>query len=349
MEFLEIDGSYGEGGGQIIRSAVALSCVTGTPIRLRNIRHGRRVPGMRPQHLAAVRILQRMCGARVAGAEAGSTELRFAPRGIRDTELSEEVGTAGSVSLILQTVIPLACMTDRNLTVRVGGGTDVPWSPTMEYVRTVMAEAYARMGVRFSVDITRRGYYPKGGGEAELRVSPSRPRPAVFERRTAKSLGMICTASGIPAGRIREEVRRIEGELELEGLSVETVIREEDAPDSGASLLVYGKDGDTVMGIDALYDRRSRRFDPDLGCLRSGFAIDENLSDMLVVPASLACGRTRFQIGRVTRHLETNLFVTSKITGCRYGIGRIPGGYEVIIEGTSYAGVKQRGKEQNGD
>ena len=346
MEPLEIDGAYGEGGGQIIRSAVSLSCITGRPIRLVNIRRNRRVGGLRPQHLTSVRILQRISNAEVSGAEIGSAELGFVPRAIRGGEIAANVGTAGSIPLILQTIIPLAGTINQRLAVTVSGGTDVSWSPSMDYTRNVLREALGRMGMRFSIDVRRRGYYPRGGGAAELQVFPSSIRPISVAGRTSKDVKLSCTVSKIPVKDIRGDVERVRRDLEGRGFSVDVRITKEDAADAGSALLAYSIGDDSVYGTDALYDVARGGFDMNLdGITGDGFAIDANLADMLVVPASMAACTTRFHVGTITDHLKTNLFVTSKITGCRYGVGRISGGYEVIIEGVSDPGIEQRRKE----
>lgn len=336
MEPLEIDGGHGEGGGQIVRSAISLSCVTGTPVRITNIRSNRRVPGLRPQHLAAVRILQEITGAGVSGCEVGSCELAFSPSGMRKFEASRDVGTAGSITLVMQCVIPLAAITGRDISVTVRGGTDVPWSPTMDYSRTVLAAALDRMGIRATIEVAKRGYYPKGGGEATLTVSPSTPKPASFSRMDAKKARILCSYSQVSRKGMDAEVQGVAGALG--GYDVEVDIARQDAAGRGASMLVCAVGGNTAFGADSLLDARTGRFKVDLADWGK-FAIDRNLADMLVVPASLAAGKTSFDVGAITPHLETNLFVASKVTGCRYGIGRLPGGYRVIIEGASHPGV----------
>ncbi len=338
MDPLEIDGGRGEGGGQIVRSAVALSCITGRPIRLKNIRRNRRVSGLRPQHVAAVSILQRIAGAEVTGAGIGSTELKFVPGTMGSMELVEDVGTAGSIPLILQVLIPVVAASRNSLDLTIRGGTDVAWSPSMDYTTHVLGEAYSRMGMTFSLEVRRRGYYPRGMGEVVLHVSPSDLRPAAFSGRGTGRAKMVCTFSRLPKEAIQSEIRRIGGNLT--GLTLDVRITEDTAADSGASMLVF-ETGDRIAGTDSLLDRKTRRFGVDADRFAESPGVDENLADMLVVPASLCDGRTSFRVRSITRHMETNLFVASKITGCRYGIGRLDDGFEVIIDGVSHTGVKQ--------
>ena len=341
MDFLKIDCSYGEGGGQIIRSAITLSCITERQIHLENIRKNRRVSGLRPQHLTAIKILQKISNAKVIGADIGSTELKFMPGAITDSELVADVGTAGSISLILQVLVPVVSILQKKLDLKIKGGTDVLWSPTMEYTQHVIRKAYSKMGVKFSLKINRRGYYPKGGGEIELQVYPSIVSPALFSKRETCNVELVCSFSKIPCKEIESEVKRIKKELQMADYIVNAEIRSEDALDSGASLLIYSIDENSINGIDALYNKKTHRFDVDIKEFEGGYSVDNNLADMLVVLASLCKGKTIFQVKEITKHLETNLFVTSKITGCRYGIGKTDTGFEVIIEGALHTGIKQ--------
>jgi len=182
MDFLKIDGSYGEGGGQIVRSAVTLSCITKTPILIENIRKNRRVSGLRPQHITAVKLLSKICNAEVQGLNVGSTTIKFSPKNLENNILSEDIGTAGSISLILQALIPAGSISEKSLELSIIGGTDVPWSPTSNYTKYVLSEAYSRMGINFSMEITKRGYYPKGGGLVKVKIYPSKKLKPIFEK-----------------------------------------------------------------------------------------------------------------------------------------------------------------------
>ena len=341
MDFLKINGGYGEGGGQIIRSAIALSCITKQPIHLENIRKNRKVSGLRPQHLTAITILQKIANAEVIGAEIGSTELKFIPGNIESLELVEDVGTAGSISLILQVLIPVVAISQKKIDLTIKGGTDVLWSPSIDYTQHVLKDAYSKMGIEFSVELSKRGYYPKGGGEINLQVYPSNIKSMSFLKRKTNNVKLICTFSKLPVEIIENQIEEIEKKLTKENFIVETEIKNQEAIDSGASLLIYSIDEHSVIGIDALFDKKTQRFDVDVDkFIKNPLGVDENLADMIIVPASLGQKKTTFQVREITKHLETNLFVTSKIIGCKYGIGRINGGFEVIVEGISNSSIK---------
>ncbi|MBC8516831.1 MAG: RNA 3'-phosphate cyclase [Nitrosopumilus sp.] len=340
MDFLKINGGHGEGGGQIIRSAIALSCITKKSIHLENIRKNRKISGLRPQHLTAITILQKIANAKVIGAEIGSTELKFIPGNIENLDLEADVGTAGSIPLILQVLIPVVALSHKKLDLKIKGGTDILWSPTIDYTQHVLREAYSRMGIKFSFELSKRGYYPKGGGEINLQIYPSDLKSISFSKRKTNDVKLICSFSKLSNEEIENKIKEIVKKLNAENLIVNVEIKLEEALDSGASMLIYSIDDNSIIGIDALYNKKTCKFDLDIDKFIQSYSIDDNLADMIVVPASLANGKTIFQVKEITKHLETNLFVTSKITGCKYGIGKTSNGFDVIIEGISNPSIK---------
>ncbi|MBI1663781.1 MAG: RNA 3'-phosphate cyclase [Nitrosopumilus sp.] len=340
MDFLKINGEFGEGGGQIIRSAIALSCITKQPIHIENIRKNRKVSGLKPQHLTAIKILKKISNAKVVGDEIGSTELKFIPGQVENSKLFEDVGTAGSISLILQVLIPIVSISQKKLEITIKGGTDVQWSPTIDYTQHILKEAYSRMGIQFSLELKKRGYYPKGNGEINLEINPSKVKPISLSKRKTIQAKIIATFSKIPSEEIENDIKKIKENLTKKNYVVDVETKKQEALDSGASLLVYSIDENSIIGVDSLYDKKTQKFELDYSKFLENNSVDENLADMLVVPASLAKGKTTFQVKEITKHLETNLFVTSKITGCKYGVGKLSNGFEVIIEGISYSSIK---------
>ncbi|MBT3955716.1 MAG: RNA 3'-phosphate cyclase, partial [Nitrosopumilus sp.] len=286
-------------------------------------------------------ILQKIANAKVIGAKIGSTELKFIPGNIENLELVEDVKTAGSIALILQVLIPVVSISQKKLSLTIKGGTDVLWSPSMDYTQYVLKEAYSRIGINFSIKLTKRGYYPKGGGEIKLEVYPSKIKSINFSQRKTNNFKMICTFSKISREIIIEKLKIIEEKISKRNFNVEVEIKEEKAIDSGASLLLYSIDENSIIGEDGLFNKKTQNFDLDFDKFINNLTgMDKNLADMLVVPASLGGKRTVFQVKEITKHLETNLFVTSKITGCKYGIGKISGGFEIIIQGISNPSIK---------
>ena len=181
---LTLDGSTGEGGGQILRTALALSAVTGQPFEIVKIRARRPVPGLRPQHLAAVRAAALVSGAKVGGGFEGSPDLRFEPGPIGAGDYRFEIATAGAASLVLQTVLPALATAAGPSRVEVTGGTHVNASPSFEFLSRHWGATVARMGLDVGFELVRAGFYPPGGGEVHARVAPwTRPAGLVLEAR----------------------------------------------------------------------------------------------------------------------------------------------------------------------
>lgn len=363
-----VDGSAGEGGGQILRTALTVSCVTGRPVRIDRIRAGRPNPGMGAQHVAAATALAAVCGARTSGLHLGSTEMRFEP-GREEEEkgggsIRCNVGTAGSTTLILSALAVAASLRGRPLEAALAGGTDVAWSPTAGYTSLALREALSRMGIKFSMAVERRGYYPRGGGLVRASIKAceggGRPRPISLPGRHSSRASLHCSYAGLPAGRIAGALRQVADRLEEAGSPVEPgwerIVEEEGAgrqgedrggkgpgggagrrrDGGGAAVVAFFADAGSVVGADSLY--RGGRFDAGGMAARfsaPGIGADANLADMLVVPAALARGTSRFVAPEITGHLETNLRVAADMTGCRYGAGRADNGcYEIVIDGS---------------
>jgi RNA 3'-terminal phosphate cyclase (ATP) len=226
----------------------------------------------------------------------------------------------------------------KSLKISIIGGTDVPWSPTSNYTKLVLGEAYSRVGINFSLDIKKRGYYPKGGGQIEAEVSPARNlSPLSLTGRTTKSAKFFCSYSKMPKDQVEGEVQKARAILEKNGFQCQYSVTQEDVIDRGCSFLIFSQDNDSVVGSDAIYEKTLNGIGESVAkkFVESNLGADLFLSDMLVVPLSLIKDTSVFRIKQITKHLETNLFVASKITGCKYGIGKPDDGFEVRIAGSS--------------
>ena len=169
---IEIDGSYGEGGGAVLRIATALSAVTSKPVHVTNIRSGRPKPGLMPQHLNAVKAVAALSNASLSGLELGSTDIIFNPRSLSGGDYKIDIGTAGSITLILQAFMIPAAFADGPVTIGITGGTDLRWSPSVDYLENVTLPILRLMGYKVRINILQRGHYPRGGGLVELKVDP---------------------------------------------------------------------------------------------------------------------------------------------------------------------------------
>ncbi len=219
-----IDGSQGEGGGQMIRSALGLALVTGKPFRIENIRAKRRQPGLRKQHLTAVLAAKRVGNARVEGAELGSSELTFQPKKIVAGQHSFRVGTAGSASLVLQTVLPALMLADAPSSLVLEGGTHNAWAPPFDYLREVYVPLVERMGPTIEMKLIRHGFYPVGGGKFTVEVTPAKKLQGydILERGEQQYRSVRAIVSRLPLAIADRECDEIAQRL---GWARETVAR----------------------------------------------------------------------------------------------------------------------------
>jgi RNA 3'-terminal phosphate cyclase (ATP) len=314
-----VDGSMGEGGGQVLRTALALALLTGKPFRIEDIRAGRPKPGLAAQHLKSVEAAAAVGQTRVEGATKGAAALTFAPEGIRPGAYRFDVGTAGATSLVLQTVaIPLALAPGESL-LTITGGTHVPCSPSFHYLREQWVPALRGLGFRLEVDLVRPGFYPRGGGEIGARLGPAAGPPAALR---AMAPGRLLRVKGTSAAArldpctAERQARRARERLSALGVPVEVETARVDAPSPGTFLFLdalfeRGRFCATGLGergkpAERVADEAVAEVEAFLG---SGAAIDPHLADQLLLPLTLAPGDSEFTTARVTRHLTTNAAV----------------------------------------
>lgn len=327
---IEIDGSHGEGGGQILRTTLALAALLGRPVEIRNIRAGRKKSGLRPQHLMAVKAMTLITGATVRGAELGSVHLSFQPQKLFSGSYSLDVGTAGSVSLVLQTMLPALNFADARSQVIVTGGTHVPWSPCFHYLGGVFVPALQRMGGSVRVEISRWGWYPKGGGKVIASVSPVPELIGVDFIQRGEMLGayLLSAVSNLPesiAERQRDQVLKRFRDHSDEVPRVDLVT----GPSPGQGTVVFlraefknGAGGFTSLGkrgkpAEKVADDACSDY---FGFMSSGAAVDEHLADQLVLYMAIARGRSSFITTRITEHLKTNMWVIEQFLPVRFEV-----------------------------
>jgi RNA 3'-terminal phosphate cyclase (ATP) len=306
---LELDGA--EGGGQLLRTALTLSCLEGRPFEMTGVRADRPTTGLRPQHLACVDAAAALTGATVEGADAGSERLAFAPAHAPRGDVTVDVGTAGSVALVFDTVLPLAAGVDDPVSVTASGGTDVKWAPTFDFFRGVKLPLLARVGLAATVTLRRRGFYPTGGGRATLHVAPSTLCPLEFESRgdLVASVHAVGARDLAAADVCERALERAHERLSVPVAETHATYAETDCP--GFALLV-SVSGEARAGFDALGERgvpaedvADDAVDTFERWLDGPGAVDEHLADQLVVPLALAGGVVTAP--RATSHLRTNL------------------------------------------
>ncbi|RMG48372.1 MAG: RNA 3'-phosphate cyclase, partial [Acidobacteria bacterium] len=233
---LIIDGSTGEGGGQILRTSLALSALLDRPVEIINIRRGRKNPGLQPQHLTAVRAMATIARARVEGAELGSQRLHFAPQGIAAGRYTFDVAavraSAGSVGLIFQAVAPALFAASESSRLTLKGGTHVPWSPPTTYLESVFLPALERLGLRGTMNTLRWGWYPRGGGVVEATITPGRPIAPLHleDRGELVSLECLSVVSNLPRSIAHRQRDRLLQRLAEKGLSAGSEILDAPSP-----------------------------------------------------------------------------------------------------------------------
>lgn len=326
-----LDGAHGEGGGQIVRTALALAAATGRSVRIERIRANRPRPGLAAQHVAVVRALAAVCGARLVGDALGSSELEFTPT--RDPEPgSYEIdigaarpgGSAGSTTLVLQAMVQALARASGRSTLGVRGGTHVPWSPPFDYVHEVWLPTLARMGILASAELRRWGFHPAGGGELRLTLEGAPAgRIAALDRRDRGTLRRVtgrAASSRIPRHVRERMIRRAYATLASEGLMADVASLEVEAACAGVGLFLTAEYASSLAGFGALGERgkpAERVADEAVSALvrfhRSGAAVDEHLADQLLAIAALSDGQSELAVERVSSHLTTNAWVIEQL------------------------------------
>ena len=312
---IEIDASFGEGGGQILRSALSLAVITGQAMRLTHIRNQRPQPGLKPQHLKAVEAAAQISDARVEGATPGSQTLRFEPEGLKSGKYAFDIGTAGSVSLLLQTICLPLSFADGPSSLTLTGGTHVPWSPCYHYLQWQWLPYLAEAGYHGDCVLERAGFYPRGGGLLHANIVPSRRLSPL--RLTER--GRLLRIQGLSAvGRLelsiaeRQRKQAIDRMREL-GVPLEIEVTEVPSASPGTFILLQAEfEGGRccAFALGARHKRAEKVADEAVEELRAdintGGTIDAWLADQLLLPLAFVPGRSAFSVCRISRHLRTN-------------------------------------------
>jgi RNA 3'-phosphate cyclase len=251
---IHIDGSYGEGGGQIIRYGVALAALTKTPIEITNIRAKRDNPGLRPQHFTTISCIKELCDATTTGVSIGSSHITFEPSNIKSGVYTFDIGTAGSITLINQACILASLKATKPITIKLTGGTDVPWSPSWDYFTHVFLPLLNLMGIKTEARINRRGYYPKGGGETSLTIYPVKELRSLYldKQPCFHDINGIIHLANLPdhiATRMKHEVQKI---LVKHNLNSTITLDKAPATSPGAGITLWAKKENVILGTTTL-------------------------------------------------------------------------------------------------
>jgi len=351
---IEIDGSIGEGGGAVLRTALALSALSCRPIHIYNIRAKRDRPGLQPQHLRGVEALAELSNAKVDGAGLGSTELTFEPRSLNGGKYRIDIGTAGSTTLILQIMMPAAAFARKPAEVEITGGTDNPRAPSVDFLKNVTLPTLRKMGYRGEVECVRRGHYPRGGGIVRARIEPIEKLQALklAEPGDVINISGLAHCVRLPPGIATRMAHAATKVLVRGGYSKIHIRTESYPPDqdphlgpgAGITLWAETKNG-AVIGSGSLgrpgkpAERVGREAAESLlSQLKTGCAVDRYLTDQLIPYLALAEGTSEITSSELTSHTLTNIALVERILGVKFEVqGRQGEPGRVLVEGRGFS------------
>ncbi|KQQ90232.1 RNA 3'-terminal phosphate cyclase [Massilia sp. Leaf139] len=342
---IELDGAAGEGGGQILRSALALAMITGQPFRIRRIRANRAKPGLMRQHLVAVQAAAEVSGARVTGAELGSSELQFVPGRIRGGDYRFAIGTAGSCTLVLQTVVLALLYAERPSTIRITGGTHNVMAPPVQFLQQAYLPLLARMGAHVDIDLLRYGFYPAGGGEVVARISPCQQWRQLVLHERGRLLSGVADAlvAGLPSSVGQRELGCIGVALgwQEEQLRLHRLPGEQGPGNAVLITLEHEQVREVFAGFGAKAVRAEAVAQDAIAqaqdYLASGAAVGEHLADQLMLPMALAGGGA-FTASTISLHATTNAEVIGRFLPVAISFEEEKGRHRCVVKSTCQAG-----------
>lgn len=341
---IEVDGSMMEGGGQLLRMAITYSVLMATPVRVINVRGGRDPPGLRPQHLTTLKAVTEICGARVRGLSIGSREVEFHPGPPRGGSYFFDIGTAGSISLLLQCVAPISAFADSKTRLKVIGGTATDMSPPVMTLERVVWEASRMMGFNGELKILREGFYPRGGGIVEAQINPiAELTPLVVETpEKVEKIRGVSVCGRLPSHIAERQAHSAEAILKEAGYTGEVEYRvlsgSEEPLSPGSYISLWAETTPkTFLGADSLGKRgkTAERVGAEaaeslIHQLKTGAGVDLHTADNLIIWCSLAKGESVFKTSKLTLHTETAIELAKLLTGAEFKVEREREGTAII-------------------
>lgn len=340
---IEIDGSYGEGGGQLLRSSLTLSLLTGKSVQIRNIRARRKKPGLMAQHLQAVEAATAVGSAQVDGTKLGSTILTFVPHRLRPGNYRFDIGTAGSTSLVLQTVLLPLSLAGAPSRLVICGGTHVPWSPCFHYLQRHWLSSLQQCGFAVGLALKKAGFYPRGGGEISASIQPvAGIAPlTLMQRGKLHRLHCLSTVTGLPLSIAHRQLQQALKRLERRFPQIEQEVTSLPGPGKGTLLLLLAEFEQSRSCYYALGERGKpaervacEAVDAFERFLAGEGAVDQHLADQLILPLAFAEGTSLVRTAEVTQHLLTNIWVVAQFLPLKIEVdGALGQVGTVLIEG----------------
>jgi len=333
----EIDGSQKSGSGTILRLAVALAAATGEPLRIFNIRQNRPQRGLKPQHLESVLTAAKLCNAEVKGATLGSKELWFKPREVKGGNVEAQIGTAGSIPMLLMATLPICIFAKAPVRLHVTkGGTDVSHSPTINYLRNVFLPTLKQMVLEATITVHKYGYYPKGMGEVTMTVKP----PDALQPVKLNNFGKLRSVKGVSVCTFLADRKVAERQAKAshtyfseKGYTADIqVVNDQSNPfQKGSSIALWAEtDTGAILGADAIGELKRTSEAVGVKAAEKLYAelsvkptVDVHVADMLVPYMALAEGTSSFLTREVSEHLETNVWLAEKMLKARFNIQKV--------------------------
>jgi len=348
-DYMEIDGSQGEGGGQILRTSLAMSAVLKKPMVLKNIRAGRSKPGLQAQHLTCVNAVAEITHAQVAGGVLGSQELIFHPGPIRAGkyrfDVSDIRASAGSVSLVFQSILLPLAFAEESSDITLLGGTHVPWSPPVHYLQLVFLPNIAKMGIKAELQLKTWGFYPRGGGEVYGKIHPAKITGIdIKEPGELKRIKGISAVSNLPLEIATRQQDRALKVLKNSGFNASFQAMVAPSPGPGTGIFILTEFEKTLAGFSALGAKGKPASEvADEACkectefLKSDAGVDPHFADQLIPLIALAQGQSYFTTSRISLHLLTNIWVVEQFLPVKFKVDGQEGqpGY-VSVDGIGY-------------
>lgn len=328
---IEIDGS--KGGGQILRTAVALSALLKEPVRITGIRTGKEKaqPGLKPQHMLGIKTLAEFSNASVFGLTKGSLQLQFLPKELEMSSKKIDIGTAGSITLLLQTLLPVAIFSKKHLEFEIIGGTEVSWSPTIQYFQNVTLPVLRMLGVESELEVVQHGYYPKGKGKVIFRCKPVKKLSPIrcFSRGKIKGffIESVC-------GNYQPDIARRQGEAAIRALQfkfpdskISLTYKSVQSLSPGLSCTCFAKCENSVLGTSLIAERGLLPEDTGkdaaedlIRTMQRNVCLDKFMADQIVPFLALADGESSVSIEGVTAHLLSNIYVVEKMLPVKFEV-----------------------------